>query len=145
MRDSNLTNSSIMTEPQPQPHPELLPERLPPEQLSALWHTCDSGNTAPLAKLIEALKPRAMDLTPGLWVAIKSGHTSMIRYLLERGISINGYTVRVALDAGSIPALEILREFGWDVNMRLAKMEGTALKWVISYFLRFSLSPFCLS
>jgi ankyrin repeat protein len=108
-----------MTQLQPQPSP-----RLPPEQLSALWRACDSNNIAPLAQLIETLNPPADDLMPGLMVAIERGHLSMIRYLLERGMSITGSIVRVALEVRSIPVLEILREFGWDVNMKLAKMEG---------------------
>ena len=116
-----------MTQPQPQTRP-----RLPPEQLSALWRACDSNDTAPLAQLIETLNPPADDLMPGLMVAIKRGYLSMVRYLLERGMSICGSVVMVALEARSIPVLEILREFGWDINMKLAKMEGTALAWVIS-------------
>jgi hypothetical protein len=124
-----------MTQPQPQ-------DRLPPEQLSALWRACDSNDTAPLAQLIETLNPSANDLMPGLMVAIERGHLSMIRYLLERGLSIYRSVVMVALEARSIPVLEILREFGWDINTRLAKMEGTALAWVVSYFLPFNSPPF---
>jgi len=48
-------------------------------------------------------------------VAIERGYLSMIRYLQERGISISGNIVKVALEARSIPVLEIL------------KMGGTAL------------------
>ena len=60
-------------------------------------------------------------------VAIERGHLSMIRYLLERGMSTTGSIVRVALEARSIPVLEILREIGWDVNIKLTKMGGNGI------------------
>jgi len=59
----------------------------------------DSNNTAPLAQLIETINPPAIDLMPGLMVAIERGHLSMIRYLLERGVSISRIIVQVALEA----------------------------------------------
>lgn len=50
----------------------------------------------------------------------------MVRYLLDRGISVGGYEIKEALRAQSIPALEMLREHGWkDVNMNLG--EGGAI------------------
>jgi hypothetical protein len=47
----------------------------------------------------------------------------MMRYLLNRGISVGGHEVEEALRAQSIPALEMLREYGWkDVNMNLGEV-----------------------
>jgi len=105
--------------------------RLEPDQLSALWQACDSKDTAPLAQLIEKLDPSAHDLRTGLTFAIERNHLNMVRYLLERGVPVDGYVVRVALQARSIPVLEMLREFGWDVNMKLGEIALTALRWVI--------------
>jgi hypothetical protein len=46
----------------------------------------------------------------------------MMRYLLDRGLSVGGHEVKEALRAQSIPALEMLREYGWkDVNMNLGE------------------------
>jgi hypothetical protein len=114
-----------MTYQQPQQRP-----RLEPEQLSALRNACDSDNTTPLERLIETLDPSVNDLRPGLWVAIKHNHLNMVRYLLERGVSADGSAVKKAIEARSIPVLEILREFGWEVNMKLGDIAMTALKWV---------------
>lgn len=104
------------------------PPRLEQEQLSALKNACDSDNTAPLERLIETLDPSVDNLKPGLWVAIKHNHLKMVRYLLERGVSVNEFAVKRAIQAKSIPALEILREFGWEVNMKLGDIAMTALK-----------------
>lgn len=112
-----------MTYQQPQRRP-----RLEEEQLSALRNACGSDNTAPLERLIETLDPSANDLRPGLRVAIKHNHLNMVRYLLERGASADGSAVEEALKARSIPALEILREFGWEVNMKLGDVAMTALR-----------------
>lgn len=107
-------------------HPQ--PRDLEPEQLSALWQACCSDDTAPLAHLIETLNPRGEDLAPGLWSAIQHNNLNMVRYLLERGAAANESAVEKALDARSIPILEMLREFGWDdVNMKLG-WTRTALK-----------------
>jgi hypothetical protein len=118
-----LTCNSIMAH-QPQPRPYL-----EPEQLSELQNACDSDDTVPLAHLIEALNPRVDDLTPGLWIAIQHNHLNMVRHLLERGVPAGKFAVRRAVEAKSIPALEMLREFGWDdVNMQLDTVALTALQ-----------------
>lgn len=116
-----------MAHQQPQPR-----ERLEPDQFMALWQACDSDDTAPLEHLIKTLDATVDDLHTGLSVAIKHNHLNMVRHLLDRGVAVNGYIVREALHARSIPVLEMLREFGgWEVNMKVdAAM--TALKWVIS-------------
>jgi hypothetical protein len=102
-------------------------ERLEPDKLSALWRACNSTDTAPLAELIEALDPPIDDLAPGFWNAIEDGNLIMMRYLLDRGISVGGYEIKAAVRAHSIPALEILREYGWkDVNMNLGEGRRSA-------------------
>ena len=51
----------------------------------------------------------------------------MMRYLLDRGISVGGTEVKQALRGQSIPALEVLREYGWkDVNMNLGERGESA-------------------
>jgi hypothetical protein len=102
-------------------------ERLEPDKLSALWRACDSTDTAPLAELIEALDPPVDDLRPGFWHAIENGNLIMMRYLLDKGLSVGGYEVQTAVQAKSIPALEMLMEYGWkDVNMNLGERVGSA-------------------
>jgi hypothetical protein len=76
---------------------------------------------------MEMLDPPLGDLTPGLAFAVKGNHLNMVRYLLERGVPVGGRAVQEALRAGSIPALEILREFGWEVNMKVDRIALTAL------------------
>jgi ankyrin repeat protein len=102
---------------------------LEPDQLSALWQACDSHDTAPLAHLIETLDPPNIRLGTCLVVAVERNHLNIIRYLLERGVSITGLALHRALSAGSIPVLEMFREFGWDVNKQLGlNYNLTALK-----------------
>jgi hypothetical protein len=102
-------------------------ERLEPDKLSALWRACNSTDTAPLAELIEALDPPVDDLRPGFWHAIENGNLIMMRYLLDKGLSVGGHEVQAAVRAKSIPALEMLREYGWkDVNMNLGERVGSA-------------------
>ena len=87
-----------------------------------LWKACNSTDTVPLTELINDLDPPINDLRPGLWHAIQNGNLIMMRYLLDRGISIGGNEIMEALQAQSIPALEVLREYGWnDVNMNLGE------------------------
>ena len=107
---------------------------LEPHQARAITKACDSNDTAPLAHLVEALDPSAGYLTPGLVAAIKANHIDMVRYLLDLGAPAKGSAVQAALQAKSISILEMLREFGWDVNMRLADggVALTALQWVHS-------------
>ena len=114
-----------MTHQQPQPRP-----RLKPEQLNALWDACDSNDIAPLEQLglMEMLDPPIDELTPGLVIAVQGNHLNMVRYLLERGVPVVGRAVQKALRNGSIPALEILREFGWEVNMKVEIFAWTALQ-----------------
>src|SRR5215469_1685579 len=88
----------IMAHQQPRP-------QLEPDQLSALWQACDSKDTTPLAQLIETLDPPAHDLRTCLTFAIEGSHLNVVRYLLERGVPVDGYVVRVALQAQSIPVL----------------------------------------
>jgi hypothetical protein len=116
-------------------------ERRPLDQLFVLWQACDSNDAAPLAQLIETKGLPTNGLIAGLVVAIGHGHLSMVRYLLERGISICGYIVQQALQARSIPVLEMWREYGRDVNMKLGIFEGTALTWVVSCFSPFNPRP----
>lgn len=111
-----------MTSRQPQPR------HLEPDQLSTIWHACNSNDTTPLAHLIEALQPSVLDLRPGLACAIQGNHLEMVRYLLEQGVSVNENVVERALRAQSIPVLEILREYGWEVNMKLGQFATTALR-----------------
>jgi hypothetical protein len=87
-----------------------------------------------VAHLIEALDPPVGYLTSGLVTAIRGNHLDMVRYLLDLGAPAEGSAVRAALQAKSISILEMLREFGWDVNMRLADggVALTALQWVHS-------------
>ena len=113
-----------MAHQQPQPR-----SRLKREQLSELWKACDSEDTVPLTYLIEALDPHVDDLTRGLWVAIEHNRLKMVRHLLELGVPVDRFVVRRAVEAKSIPALEMLREFGWDdVNMQLDTIALTALQ-----------------
>lgn len=122
VRELDVTCNFTMAHQHPQPR------HLEPEQLSALWQACCSNDTAPLAHLIETLNPRAEDFAPGLWSAIQRNDLHMVRYLLERGAPVNESAVEQALQARSIPILEMLREFGWDdVNMKL-RNTWTALK-----------------
>lgn len=102
--------------------------RLEPDQLSTLWHACNSNDTTSLAHLIEALDPTDIELNVGLFTAIEGKHLDMVRYLLERGASADGYAVETALRARSIPALDMLRKYGWDVNMKLSEHATTALR-----------------
>jgi hypothetical protein len=85
-------------------------ERLEPDKLSTLWCAYDSTDITPLAELIEALDPPVNDPRPGFWYAIRNSNLIMMRYLLDRGISVGGFEVQEALRAQSIPALEMLRE-----------------------------------
>jgi hypothetical protein len=101
---------------------------LEPDQLSTIWHACNSNDTTSLAHLIETLQPSVLDLGPGLVTAIKGNHLEMVRYLLEQGVSVDGNVVEIALRARSIPVLEILREYGWEVNMKLGQFATTALR-----------------
>ena len=51
-----------------------------------------------------------------------------MRYLLELGIPVGDSEIRAALEAQSIPALELLREYGWkDINANLSGSACTAL------------------
>jgi hypothetical protein len=112
-----------MAHQQPQPRP-----RLKPEQFDALWDACDSNDIAPLEHLMEMLDPPVNELTRGVVTAVKGNHLNMVRYLLERGVPVKGWAVQEAIRAGSIPALEILREFGWEVNMKVDRIAWTALE-----------------
>ena len=55
----------------------------------------------------------------------------MMRYLLNRGVSVGGHEVKEALRVHSIPALEMLREYGWKVvNMNLGEgVESACTAW----------------
>lgn len=64
-------------------------------------------------ELIEALDPRVNDLKPGFRPAIQDGNLIIMQYLLDRGISVGGHEVKEALQTQSIPALEMLTEYGW--------------------------------
>lgn len=100
-------------------------------QLRALTKACDSNNTTQVAHLIETLDPPASRLSAGLASAIRGNHLNMVRYLLERGAPVKGRPVIEAVQSKSIPALEMLREFGWEVNMQLEdEVAFTALQWV---------------
>lgn len=113
-----------MAHQQPQRRPAL-----EPDQLSALWQACDLNDTAPLAHLIETLDPPDNLLKTCLATAVDHNRLNIVRYLLERGVSIPGHAVHSALRVGSIPALEMFREFGWDVNTSLGlNYNLTALK-----------------
>jgi len=102
-------------------------ERLEPEQLSALWYACDSTDTVPLAEFAEALNPTVDELRPGFWYATQKGNLIMMRYLLDQDVFVGGTEVKQALRGSSIPALEVLREYGWkDVNMNLGEGVGSA-------------------
>jgi hypothetical protein len=123
MQELDVTCNSIMTHQHPQSRP-----RLEPEQFTALWQACCSDDIAPLARLIETLNPPINEFWTGLCVAIHHNYLNMVRYLLERGVPVDGSVVEKALEARSIPILEMLREFGWDdVNMKLGNT-WTALK-----------------
>lgn len=104
------------------------PRQLEPDQLSTIWRACDSNDTTSLAHLIETLQPSLFDLGTGLLTAIKGNHVEMVRYLLEQGVSVDGNVVEMALRTGSIPILEMLREYGWEVNMKLGQFAITALR-----------------
>jgi len=75
--------------------------------------------------------PPVHDLTTGLGWAIERNHFKMARYLLERGVPFDGLALRRALRAGSIPVLEMFREFGWDVNMKIEHTTVTAIRCAI--------------
>jgi hypothetical protein len=99
--------------------------------MRALTKACDSNDTTHVAHLIETLDPPAIYLKSGLACAIRGNHLNMVRYLLERGAPVKGRPVKTAVRAKSIPALEMLREFGWEVNMQLEEdLAYTALQWV---------------
>lgn len=103
-------------------------DRLEPHQLSAIWQACDSTKIPALVELIDTLKPSLNDLKPGLWQAIKRGDLTLMRYLLDLGIPVGHSEIRAALEAQSIPALELLREYGWeDINANLSGSACTAL------------------
>ena len=122
-----LTCNSIMAQQQPQPR-----RSLTPDQQRALTKACDSNDTAQVAYLIETLDPPVGYLSSSLSTAISRNHLNMVRYLLERGTPIKGWPVISAVQAKSIPALEMLREFGWEVNMQLEdEIAYTALQWVL--------------
>jgi len=122
-----LTYNSIMAQQQPQLRPSLTPS-----QYTAIANACDSNDTAQVAHLIETLDPPVGYLSSSLSTAISRNHLNMVRYLLERGTPIKGWPVISAVQAKSIPALEMLREFGWEVNMQLEDdIAFTALQWVL--------------
>lgn len=76
---------------------------------------------------MEMLDPPVGELKGALVIAIKGNHLNMTRYLLERGVPVGGRAVQEALRACSIPALEMLREFGWEVNMKVDEIALPAL------------------
>lgn len=106
--------------------------RLENEELSSLWHACATNDTSTLIGLIETLKPTLVDLLPGLVTAMSEGFLVMARYLLELGVEINSSIVNKALRVKSIPLLDLLREFGWDVNTRVEAGSGMPLAYVWS-------------
>ena len=102
-------------------------DRLEPHQLLAIWQACDSTKIPALVELIDTLKPSLNDLKPGLWQAIKRGDLTLMRYLLELGLPVRCSEICMALKAQSIPAFELLREYGCkDINMNLSDMGGSA-------------------
>ncbi|KAL9616481.1 MAG: hypothetical protein Q9160_008649 [Pyrenula sp. 1 TL-2023] len=97
------------------------------DQLSMLWHACVTSDTTELARLIETLNPAIRDLQPGLADAVKGGLLERSRFLLERGVTLTSNMAWAALRQGSIPMLNLMREFGWDVNKRLDRVSAMPL------------------
>ena len=76
---------------------------------------CAANDQRALDEYTEELSLRPGDLQPGLEYALANNHLNLGRYLLEKGVPINSTIVRDAIVKASLPTLDLLREFGWEV------------------------------
>jgi hypothetical protein len=87
------------------------------DQITAFREACRSDDIEPLERFIDRLIVPDYILRYGLGHAIEHNCINVIRRLLERGVSFEDEGLAMALRRGSIPILEMLREFGWaDAN-----------------------------
>jgi len=86
------------------------------EKNHELQKASEANDATELQRLINLWQASATNLFQPLNYAAKKGSVDTARYLLELGVRYEGTLVTAAVDAGSIPMLELLREYGWQVD-----------------------------
>jgi hypothetical protein len=77
---------------------------------------CSDGNLEKVAEFIEG-QNRPLDyLNHGFGPALRAGQMEVSRYLLNHGALIDGSVQRNAVDSNSVDILQLLLDYGWDVN-----------------------------
>lgn len=103
----------------PSSAPRAFRPSLDSDALKALDQACDCDDIAPLRELLNVYLPSTSALWTGLARAFQGGHLKMARFLLELGVPFSDSIIHAAMDARDFAALDLLREFGWDVNKKL--------------------------
>jgi hypothetical protein len=86
----------------------------------------EANDVAELQRLTNLWQPSPKDLFQSLSRAATKGSVGTAQYLLELGVSYDGTLVKAAIDASSIPMLELLRQYGWQVNENIGGQSAIA-------------------
>ena len=66
----------------------------------------------------------------GLAQAIEIGHISIVTYLLSRGVPFNLDQVQMAIWTKSQPILDLLLDYGWEINQPIDEKNPPFLRYV---------------
>jgi hypothetical protein len=104
------------------PREQALPDK---EKMGAIMRASEANDVPGLQRLINTSPASTEDFSYSLLCATKKGAVDTARYLLKLGTRYGGRFVIEAVNAGSIPMLELLREYGWQVNDDIGEYHAT--------------------
>jgi hypothetical protein len=91
-----------------------------------LREASEANDVAGLQRLINHWQASTRDLSLPLEYATRKGTVDTARYLLELGVRYEGRLVKAAVDNSSIPMLELLRQYGWQVDENIGGQSAVA-------------------